>query len=213
LRRATRELSWLLTRDYAIPSALKLVGDRYQLTSRQRQAVSRSACSDQQRFRRRQHRVSASRLRGRTLAIDGYNVLTSVEAALAGGVILVGRDGCFRDLASMHGTYRQVAETLPALELLGGVLAAIGVMGCQWYFDAPVSNSGRLKQFVSETARARGWDWSVVLVPDPDAVLKYYRGVVATADSQVLDHCGAWFNLAREVIQSGPGTPWIVAMT
>ena len=51
--------------------------------------------------------------RGRGLWIDGYNVLTTVEAALAGGVILVGRDGCYRDMASMHGSYRKVSETRP----------------------------------------------------------------------------------------------------
>src|SRR5688500_3971235 len=41
LREATRDLSWLLSRDYASPSALKLVGDRYQLEARQRIAAAR----------------------------------------------------------------------------------------------------------------------------------------------------------------------------
>ena len=45
--------------------------------------------------------------------------MTTIEAALSGGVILAARDGAYRDMASMHGTYRKVAETLPALELLG----------------------------------------------------------------------------------------------
>ena len=38
---AVADLSWLLGRDYAPVSALKLVGDRYSLTERQRQAVRR----------------------------------------------------------------------------------------------------------------------------------------------------------------------------
>ena len=38
-------------------------------------------------------------------------MLTTIEAALAGGVILAARDGAYRDMASMHGSYRKVAET------------------------------------------------------------------------------------------------------
>jgi len=40
-------------------------------------------------------------------------------------VILAARDGAYRDMASMHGSYRKVAETLPALELLGRTIAAL----------------------------------------------------------------------------------------
>ena len=42
LRTATSELSWLLSRGYAITSALKLVGDRHGLNKRQRLALSRA---------------------------------------------------------------------------------------------------------------------------------------------------------------------------
>ena len=38
LQEATRDLSWLLSRGYASPSALKIVGDRYLLDRRQRVA-------------------------------------------------------------------------------------------------------------------------------------------------------------------------------
>ncbi|MGZ3397481.1 MAG: DUF434 domain-containing protein, partial [Isosphaeraceae bacterium] len=41
LRGAVSDLSWLLGRGYAIVSAVKLVGDRWSLTERQRLAVRR----------------------------------------------------------------------------------------------------------------------------------------------------------------------------
>ena len=200
LRQATSDLSWLLSRGYVNPSALKLVGDRYRLIARQRTAVERSACSDADLARREAHRLDPERLAGRPLWLDGYNVLTTIEAALAGGVILAARDGTYRDMASMHGSYRKVAETRPALELLGQVIAALGVGECRWYLDRPVSNSGRLKKIMGQIAATSGWAWSVELVPDPDAVLAQTDQVVATADSVILDHCHAWFNLARETI-------------
>ena len=84
-------------------------------------------------------------------------MLTTVEAALAGGVLLAARDGTYRDMASMHGSYRKVAETGPALELIGRTASELGVSECLWYLDRPVSNSGRLKTLMEELAAARGW--------------------------------------------------------
>jgi hypothetical protein len=200
LREATSDLCWLLSRGYVNPSALKLVGDRFRLTARQRVAVERAACSDADLARREAHRVDGPELEGRPLWLDGYNVLTTVEAALAGGAILAARDGTYRDMASMHGSYRKVAETRPALERIGRVIAALGVAECCWYLDRPVSNSGRLKKVIEEIAAEQGWTWAVELVPDPDPVLSETDQIVATADSVILDRCRRWFNLARETI-------------
>ena len=105
---AMDDFSLLLTKGYAEKSALKLVGDRFSLTERQRIAVMRCACSDEQLASRINRRIELEDLKGKSIAVDGYNVLITVEAAMSGGVILKGRDGCFRDLASVHGTYRKV---------------------------------------------------------------------------------------------------------
>ncbi len=197
LRGAVADLSWLLTRRYAEKSALKLVGDHFLLNERQRTAVMRCACSDQSLNWRRDHEVAAKVVAGHELLIDGYNVLTTIEAALAGGVLIEGRDGCLRDMASMHGTFRRVRETVPALSVLGEFLANLGVSRCRWLLDSPVSNSGRLRQDMQRLAEARGWPWVVELVASPDAILAKAASIIATADSVVLDRCEQWFNLAH----------------
>ena len=209
---ATADLSWLLTRGYSGVGALKLVGDRYQLSARQRTAVARSACSDQDLARRRAHQVGQEQLRGRPLWIDGYNVLTTVEAALAGGVLLACRDGSYRDMASMHGSYRKVTETRPALELLGEMATSLGVSACVWYLDRPVSNSGRLKTIMAGLASERGWTWSIELVPNPDPVLSQSDQIVATADSVILDCCRAWFNLGRATVARRVAEARVIAL-
>jgi hypothetical protein len=157
LRAAVGDLSWLLTLGYASTSAVKVVGDRYSLNARQRIAVMRCSCGDTACKARSVRRVSADALAGRVALIDGYNLLITIEAALGGGVVLVGRDGCYRDMASMHGTYRSVDETIPALLLIGNRLAALNVGGARWYLDSPVSNSGRLKGVMAELAEKQGW--------------------------------------------------------
>ena len=200
LRRAVADLSWLLTRDYAWSSALKLVGDRFQLTERQRLAVFRSSCSDEALKRRTGTQVAPQLLRGRELHLDAFNVLTTLEAAQAGGVVLRGRDGCYRDMASMHGSYRKVAETRPALVLLGEVLSELGVGGCRWLLDSPVSNSGRLSALIRDLAAENGWRWETELVQNPDPILIQSGAIVGTADSAILDGCAGWFNVARDVV-------------
>lgn len=201
LRRAVGDLSWLLTHGYAPTSALKLVGDRHNLTERQRMAVRRSSVGDAAFTRRLAHRVDSSELAGRPLAIDGFNVLTTIEAALGGGVIVRGRDGCDRDLAGVHGTYRRVEETRPALLMLASALTALGCSLCLWLLDSPVSNSGRLAGMIREEAERLGCDWSVELVFNPDPLLIASPEIVATADSVILDRCARWFSLARWVVE------------
>jgi len=200
LRLAVADYSLLLTKGYAQKSALKLVGDRFSLTQRQRLAVMRSACSDQQLASRNERRIAAENLAGQSLAVDGYNVLITVEAAMSGGMIFKGRDGCCRDLASIHGTYRKVDETMPALQLIGDFLQEIGVGKVLWLLDSPVSNSGRLKNLMGEMAQKNDWNWQIELLLSPDAELKKIDSIIASSDSVILDDCNRWINLASNII-------------
>jgi len=200
LRAALADFSLLRTKGYADKSALKLVGDRFSLTQRQRLAVMRSACSDQQLEARRKCCVDVDQLTNRPIAIDGYNLLITVEAAMSGGLIFRGRDGCFRDLASIHGTYRKVEETIGALTLIGAFLKQIAVPQALWLLDSPVSNSGRLKTLIGQLARENNWNWDIRLALSPDAELSKTETIVVTTDSVILDACQNWTNLAAGII-------------
>jgi hypothetical protein len=202
LRAATQELSWLLGRGYAPDSALKLVGDRHRLQLRQRAAVARCACSGAQALARAARMQPAEAVRGETLLVDGFNALTTLEVALSGGIVLVARDAALRDIAGVHGSYRKVEETLPALERIAALMRGLGVRECELLLDAPVSNSGRLGRLIEELARERGWPLRARVVPDPDPLLVQAAQIVATADGDVLDRCGRWFNLARVCVES-----------
>ena len=198
---ALEDYSWLLTRGYSRAAGLTLVGDRFQLTQRQRVALGRCACSDEARQQRRAKQVHDFE----TLQIDGLNALTTVEAALAGGVVLRGRDGCYRDMASFHGNYRMVEEATRAAELIGTHLQN---RPAHWLLDRPVSNTGRLAALLRDLAAERNWPWTLELVPDPDALLKVSPEVIATSDSAILDGCTRWYNLARAVVEDLPNV-WL----
>lgn len=213
LRSATADLSWLLGRVYATTSSTALVGDRHALAKRQRGAVARCAASDASVRARREKEVAPEALRGTELWIDGYNVLTTVEAALAGGVVLRARDGCLRDVASVHGSWRRVEETEPALRAIGAEMAREGVARAHWLLDRPISNSGRLRALLLDVAAREEHAWEVSLVTNPDPVLAACEAIVVTSDSVVLDACRAWTNLAARVVATGVPSAWRIDLS
>jgi hypothetical protein len=213
LREAVSELSWLLTREYSIKGALKLVGDRHRLTERQRLAVSRAACSDKSKQRRQATSIEVEGLRGLDLIIDGFNLIITIEAALSGGVLLRCRDGSIRDLSSVHGSYRSVNETDIALGLIGDALAALASGTVTWLLDRPISNSGRLARRIRDLGRDRGWMWSVETSFNPDREMVSSQRIVISSDGPLLDQVNRWANFAPYVIEKSVDAPWLIDLS
>jgi hypothetical protein len=210
LRQAVHDLSWLLSRGYAPTASLKLVGDHFALKERQRLAVARAACSDRQRESRQRTRLPLESVRGQDMLIDGFNIVVTAEAALSDGLLIRCRDGCVRDMSSVHGSYRSVAETDGAIRLIGEILFGAEPASVLWLLDRPVSNSGRLAQRIREMAAEHNWPWSVEVVMSPDKILRSSDQTVVTSDSNVLDGVKGWINLGEILVtQLLPGA-WIV---
>jgi hypothetical protein len=212
LCRAVEELSWLLTRGYPPASTLKLVGDCYALTERQRWAVGRAACTDEQRVQRTAKLLLPDRLGDRPVSIDGFNLIITLETALGGGVILHGRDSALRDLSSIHGTYRAVQETDRAIHLVAAALLPITTGPVRWLLDQPVSNSGRLAARLRELGAILGLPWTAEIVMNPDNVLAETTDVVVTSDSVVLDRADSWLNLAALALAAEPSY-WLLNLS
>lgn len=205
LNQAVSDLSFLLSRKYPENASLKLVGDHHRLTQRQRKALMRATCSDEAKAHRSQIAQPISSLEGMDLAIDGYNLLITIEAALAGGIVIDCYDGYYRDIASVHGTYRRVEETKPALVMIGDFLQKIGIKSVNWYLDKPVSNSGKLKGMMYEIAGEFGFPWRVTLSNNPDKVFPTLQDQLSiSSDGWVLDQLKTTFNLHKHLLAEIP---------
>lgn len=210
LRLAVSELSWLLSRDYKLTSSLKLVGDRHGLRERQRLAVSRAACSDQNWQRRKSHCVAVEQLRNQPVIVDGFNLIITIEAALSKGPLFVGVDECIRDLSSVHGSYRSVEETDKAISLIGNALQRLEPSSVLWLLDRPVSNSGRLAAKISDFALRSDCPWDVQVLFNPDAAIIASPAVAITSDASILDQVERWADLKSYLVAREVSDAWMI---
>jgi Uncharacterized conserved protein len=198
---AVDDLCWLLTRGYNENSAIQLVGNRYRLNKRQRQALLRVSCDENDLSTRQLTELKAKDLKNKIVEIDGFNLLILLESALSGAFIFKARDGLYRDISSVHGSYKRVIKTEEAIILTGKILMNLEVASVKWYLDQPVSNSGRLKTRILELGAEHQFNWSVELVFDPDKVLAKSKNVVVSSDGWILNQAENWFNLGVMLVE------------
>lgn len=209
LTRALEDVVWLLDRDYNLKPVLELVGGHYQLTARQRAALQRAAATQVQCLQRKSKQLPMVPEPPISLNIDGFNLIILLEVALSGSPLILGRDGVLRDLAGLRGTYCLLDKTTQALELVGRALNEVRPPQTVFFLDAPVSNSGRLRQKLLETSLAWSTPVEVHLVKDADKALAGLNGVVS-GDSEVLEACVSWVNLGRWMVEKWIPEAWIV---
>ncbi len=198
---AINDFCYFLSRGYAENSVLQIVGNRYRLNKRQRNAISRISASEQEIKARLQSVCQVAGIANEAIEIDGFNLLILLESALSGAYIFKGRDTTYRDISSVHGSYKRVVKTEKAIQLVGKSLKEGNVKSVKWYLDQPVSNSGRLKSQLLEISRANAFDWQVELVYDPDKVLAKSSNIIVSSDGWILDHAQRWFNLGAFIIE------------
>ena len=198
---AIHDVSFLLTRGYGEKSSVQLVGNRYRMNTRQQKALLRMSAPKNSIFNRKQKALSKEVIKNQNILIDGFNLLILLENALSQAYIFKSQDDAYRDISGVHGSYKRVVQTEKAIILVGEILRSLEVKSVHWYFDTPISNSGRLKTMLLEIAEKQKFDWQVTLVNNPDIVLAKSEAIIISSDAWILDECKQWFNLAALIIE------------
>lgn len=206
---AQEEVQWLLDRGYKIKPIIELVGNHNQFSLRARTALQIATSSTDECEKRKFTMLSLDHAKEGCLFIDGFNLIITLEVALSGSPVLLGKDGVLRDLAGLRGTYKLIDKTDIALELIGKTLKELSVPNVKFYLDSPVSNSGRLKSRIIECSESWGIPVDVELIPNVDTELSHMEMVV-TGDSIILDECKSWLNLSRKIVDDYIQDAWIV---
>lgn len=200
IREAIKDMSYLLSRGFSEKSSLPLVGNRYKLNNRQQRAVQGMSEASHKLAKRAENCLQPNQLAEKEVMLDGFNVLIMLESALSGAFLFKGLDGCYRDLSSVHGTYKKVKQTPEAIQLIADFLQENKVKKATWIFDKPVSNSGRLKTMLREFADENQLNWEIILDNNPDKLIAESGKIAISSDAWVLDNSTTWCNMVRHIV-------------
>ena len=79
----------------------------------------------------------------------------------------------------------------------------------KFFLDAPISNSGRLRERILAHAQIWKIPVQVEVVNNPDVVLSKMERVV-TGDSVILDACLSWLNLSKRIVEDHIRDAWVL---
>ena len=201
LQAAAADFRHLLGRGYPRGASLTLVGDRYHLGHTARQLLHRGVFAPAAAAARRAKLRLLRDLAGRPLAVDGHNVLITLECAVRQLPLVAADDGFLRDVGQVSGAFRASPETAQALALLADHLVRQQAGPVSVFYDAPLSRSGELAQRTRELWAARGLTVTAAAVPVPERELLAFSGPIASSDTHLIDARKEVFDLAGEIIR------------
>ncbi|NJE03734.1 DUF434 domain-containing protein [Thermococcus sp. MV11] len=187
------DLRYLLNRGYRKGYALEFVANHYRLSREERHLLARCVFSDEWIAEVQGKLLKPEELRDRVLAIDGFNVLITLESILEGKAVLC-EDGLVRDL-KYQGKYRLNEGTERVIEDVAESLARLGVSKAIFFYGSAVPRSGVVRKLTEKILEREGVPGEVRLVRSPDFELKKFE-TVATADVGIISRVPAVFDLA-----------------
>ncbi|MCL7401644.1 MAG: DUF434 domain-containing protein [Thaumarchaeota archaeon] len=202
LKEAAVDLRYLLDRGYRKESALRLIGDKYQLDKSERLVLYRSTYSKNEIQNVKEKMLESSMVSGKDLWIDGFNVLNTVEAALKGELLILCDDGIVRDFSQVYGRYRFSQLTLSSLQLIMGELKNLYPSCVRVFYDSQISKSGEIAKITREVISNLGLRGDAETTKTVDSILSKTDAVVCTSDSVILSACRYIFDLAGYIITS-----------
>jgi hypothetical protein len=206
LQQAAVDFRYLLNRGYPRENSLALVSNRYGLPRAARQLLHRGVFADTVAQARRAKLHLLNTLAGQPLALDGHNVLITLESALFGRVLVAADDGFIRDIAQLSRAYRDSPITRQALTLLAAYVSRHRPGPLTILFDAPMKRSGELAEHTRHLFAAQGLIAQARAVPVPERELLKFSGAVATSDTHLIDAKETIVDLAGEIIRREFGT-------
>ena len=205
LQEAARNFRYLLNRGYPRKGSLELVGNRYELTFDERHLLHRGVFSSKDSETREKKKISIAEIQNKDLAIDGHNVLITLEAGLSGRPLVLADDGFVRDISGLSGNFKKTGTTEDAIQLIVNFLKETKPRQTLFLFDAPISNSGELAQEVMTLLKREDLSGDAKAVKVPEKILIGFPGVIATSDTAIIDQSKEVIDIAGDIIRKRIG--------
>ncbi len=212
LEKAAKDFRYLLNREYPRKASLEIVGNRYGLTFDERHLLHRGVFSDSDSEARRKKIIPIKTIENHDLAIDGHNVLITVEAGLSGRPLILADDGFIRDISGLSGSFKKTATTEKALQVIVSFFKKWRPRHILFLFDAPISKSGILAQEMRALLKKDGLPGDAQAVQVPEKTLIGFQGVVATSDTAIIDRSEKVLDLAGDIIRTKIGSMSLIRL-
>jgi len=201
LQKASENFRYLLNRGYPRKASLELVGNRYELTFDHRHLLHRGVFPDSDSESRRKKIISIKEVQNKDLAIDGHNVLITIEAGLSGRPLILADDGFVRDISGLSGSFKKTEMTEKVLQWIVAFLKKWRPRHTLFLFDAPISKSGILAQELRALLKKESLPGDALAMKVPEKILIGFQGVIATSDTAIIDRSDKVIDLAGDIIR------------
>jgi hypothetical protein len=200
--RAVGDYRYLLERNYPQKAMLKLVGDRYQLPAFERVMLYRGLAKEEE-VACRQKKQTDQFQAGTIVTLDGFNVCRTVGSYLNGNPVFVGMDGFLRDVSELHRKKLKWEVLERSTGLILDFLKAKKAGYVRFYFDTPISHSGKMCEMTKTNMVEKGLSGEAQTVFSPDhALISAGEGIICTADSNIIENAKVpVYDLARHLLQ------------
>jgi len=201
LQKAAEDFRYLLNRGYPRKASLELVGNRHKLTFDERHLLHRGVFSDSDSESRRKKIISIKEVQNKDLAIDGHNVLITLEAGLSGRPLILADDGFVRDISGLSGSFKKTEMTEKAIHWIVTFLKKWRPRNTLLLFDAPISKSGILAQELRALLKKETLPGDALAMKVPEKIMIGFPGVIATSDTAIIDRSKRVVDLAGDIIR------------
>ena len=198
---AAQDFRYLLSRGYPRLGALTYVGNRYQLPKQDREIMGRGVYPGHEALARRKRLLPPDRIARRAVAVDGYNVIITLESAFYGRPLIECDDGPIRDASWVSNSYRASDVTDQVLEMIMDHLRGLGALSIVFLLYSSMSMSGELAMHINAMLSGRDLMGRAQALPNPAKELAEFPGIVATSNSVLIERVAEPFDLAGHIIR------------
>ena len=201
VKKAAKDMKYLLDRGYNRNTSLNLTVNRYHLNMRDRNYLRRYVFSENEIRLHKSKLIPITEIRGKKVVVDGFNVLITVDAVLKGRDLVECMDYILRDTSMVFSNYRFDSDTKKALDELMALFQKYDPEYVFFVFDSQISRSGELSSYVREKMDRVGISGDASTAKSADKKIIELNHITASSDSRIIESVNQIVDLPREIKQ------------
>jgi len=202
LKKAIIDLRFLLGRGYNREGSVAFVGDKYQLNKKERLILYRAVYDSKNANQHATKKMAAKAISGKKVAVDGYNVILTIETMLKNEKLILCDDSFVRDVSAVHGKHKPTDTTEKALGILINFLEEFKPQEVVFFYDSQVSLSGETASLTRRMLKEGRLNGDAKAVKKADTEALKYGEIVSSSDAVIIEKSEKIVDLAGELLRT-----------